>query len=169
MIFQLSILVSPKHHLICCHYLLKHYYPDERGSNPKSINVEKHIFLVGSDVLSISSENDLNWVYRIFDRRTISVKAKNEQVRKIAAIDLVTNLPFGIEVSKDLQIETLEVEKAYYASLKVHTARNITDVAPEQVEFFEVLDVDQPMEEFIKAYWLYPKLIRFELVEVEPL
>jgi len=29
--------------------------------------------------------------------------------------------------------------------------------------------VDQSMEDFIKAYWLYPKLIRFELAEAEPL
>jgi hypothetical protein len=110
----------------------------------------------------------MEWVYRISERRTISVKAKNEQVRKIAAIDLVTNLPFGIEVPPDVPLESVEIEKAYYASLKVYTARNIAGVAADYVEFFKVLDVDQSIEDFIKAYWLYPKLIRFELVEVEP-
>jgi hypothetical protein len=42
-------------------------------------------------------------------------------------------------------------------------------VATDFVEFFEVLDVDQTAEDFIKAYWLYPSYIRFELVEAEPL
>jgi len=42
-------------------------------------------------------------------------------------------------------------------------------VAPEYIEFFKVLDVDQIAEDFIKAYWIYPKYIKFELVEVEPL
>jgi hypothetical protein len=97
------------------------------------------------------------------------VKAKNEEVRKIAAMDLVTNLPFGIEVPKEVPLEEVEVEKGYFASLKVYTARDTTSVAPDSVEFFKVLDVDQSIEDFIKTYWLYPKLIRFELVEVEPL
>ena len=119
--------------------------------------------------LSVSSENRIDWVYRIFERRTVSVKAKNEQVRKIAAVDLLTSLPFGVEVPIDVPMENLEIEKAYFASLKVYTARNIEGTAPEYVEFFEVLDVDQSIEDFIKAYWLYPKLIRFELVEAEPL
>jgi hypothetical protein len=119
--------------------------------------------------LSVSSENRLDWVYRIFDRRTVSVKAKNDQVRKIAAVDLLTSLPFAVEVPLDVPMETLKIEKAYFASLKVYTARNIEGTASELVEFFEVLGVDQSMEDFIKAYWLYPKLIRFELVEAEPL
>ena len=119
--------------------------------------------------LSVSSENRIDWVYRIFDRRTISVKAKNKEVRKIAAVDLLTSLPFGIEVPADVPLDEVAAEKAYFASLKVYTARNIGDASPEYVEFFEVLDMDQSMEDFIKAYWLYPKQIRFELVEVEPL
>ena len=119
--------------------------------------------------MSLSPENRPDWVYRIFDRRTISVKAKNEQVRKIAAVDLTTNLPFGIDVPGSLLINNMQVDKGYFASLKVYTARDITGVPPDSVEFFEDLDVDQSMEDFIKAYWLYPKLIRFELVEVEPL
>ncbi len=63
----------------------------------------------------------------------------------------------------------MEVEKAYLAALKVYTARNVADVAPEYIEFFKVLDVDQIAEDFVKAYWVYPKYIKFELVEVEPL
>ncbi len=115
------------------------------------------------------STDRVDWVYRIFDRRTISVKAKNEEVRKIAAMDLVSNLPFSIEIPKEIPLEDVEVEKGYFASLKVYTARDTSGVASESVEFFKVLDVDQSMEDFIKTYWLYPKLIKFELVEVEPL
>ena len=117
--------------------------------------------------MTVSSENKTDWVYRTFDRRTISVKAKNEQVRKIAAVDLTTNLPIGIDIPPDLPMDDLEVEKAYYASIKVYTVRNVTEVPPDMVDFFRVLDVDQSIEDFIKAYWLYPKLIRFDLVEKE--
>lgn len=35
------------------------------------------------------------------------------------------------------------------------------------VDFFEALDVDQDIEDFIKAYWIYPNKMRFELVEIE--
>jgi hypothetical protein len=97
------------------------------------------------------------------------VKGKNEQVRKLAAIDLFTNVPFGIEVPQDGPFGDVEIGKTYFVSMKVYTAREISGVSPESVDFFTVLDVDQSMEDFIKAYWLYPKLIKFELVEVEPL
>jgi hypothetical protein len=118
--------------------------------------------------LSVPTENRINWVYRVFDRRTISIKAMNKEVRKIAAIDLKTNLPFTIEVPTEVSMESLVLEKAYYASLKVYTDREVKDVQQDFIPFFKVVDVDQPIEDFIKAYWLYPKLIRFELVEVEP-
>lgn len=116
-----------------------------------------------------SSENKTDWVFRKSDRISVYIKAKNAQVRKLAAIDLSTNLPFGIDVPENVSVESVEVEKAYLAALKVYTARNVVDVAPEYIEFFKVLDVDQIAEDFIKAYWIYPKYIKFELVEVEPL
>jgi hypothetical protein len=116
--------------------------------------------------LSVSSDNGIGWIFRIFDRRTILVKAKNEQVQKIAVVDLSTNLPFSIDISKNVSIK---IEKTYFASLKVYTARNVSGVSTDALEFFEVLDVDQSIEDFIKMYWLYPKLIKFELVEAEPL
>jgi hypothetical protein len=117
--------------------------------------------------LPFSPKNN-EWVYRISDRRTISVKAKNDQVRKIAAIDLVTNLPFAIEVPSNIPLDSIDLEKAIYASLKVYTSQNIKGVPPEYIEFFKVLDVDQTIADFIKVYWLFPKLIRFELIEMEP-
>jgi len=117
--------------------------------------------------LSVFSEKSSDWVYRIFDRRTINVKAKNDQVRKVTALDLATNLHFAIDVPANLELEKIEVGNEYLASLKVYTAQKIENVAEEFVEFFKVLDVDQSMDDFIKAYWLYPKLIKFELVETE--
>ena len=124
---------------------------------------------LGSVFLSFFPKNQSGWVYRIFDRRSVSVKGINNEVRKIAVVDLSTNLPFGIDVPSEVKMEELEVEKAYFASLKVYTAQKTENVPKEFVEFFNVLDVDQSIEDFIKAYWLYPKLIRFELVEAEPL
>ncbi len=119
--------------------------------------------------MSVSSSADaVDWVYRIFDRRMMSVKAKNETVQKVAAIDLLTNLPFSADVVSGEVMQKLETDKVYYASLKVFTARNVSSVVPEFVEFFTILDVDQSIEDFIKAYWLYPKLIRFELADAEP-
>jgi hypothetical protein len=119
--------------------------------------------------LSVSSKAKNDWVYRIFDRRSISVKGKNEQVRKLAAIDLLTNVPFGIEVPQDGPFGDVEIGKTYFISMRVYTTREISGVSPESIDFFTILDVDQSMEAFIKAYWLYPKLIKFELVELEPL
>ena len=118
--------------------------------------------------MSVPTDNRSDWVYRVFDRRTISIKAMNTEVRKIAAIDLKTNLPFTIEIPTEVAMESLVLEKAYYASLKVYTAREIKDVQQDLIPFFKEIDVDQPIENFIKAYWLYPKLIHFELAEIEP-
>jgi hypothetical protein len=108
------------------------------------------------------------WVFRIFNRRLLTVKAKNEQVRKISVLDSATSIPFAIDVPKDVSMENVELEKTYFISMNVYTAKNVPNVEPEFVEFFEVLDVDQTAEDFIKAYWAYPKLIKFEFVEAEP-
>jgi hypothetical protein len=116
--------------------------------------------------LASSLESNSGWVFRIFDRRAISVKAKNEEVRKIAVVDLLTGLPFGIDVLPGVSLVEVAVGETYYMRIKVYTSRNLHGVAPEHIDFFEVLDVDQTFEDFIKAYWLYPKLIKFELVEV---
>ena len=37
------------------------------------------------------------------------------------------------------------------------------------VDFFEILDVDQSFEDFVRAYWVYPKHVAFELTKIEPL
>jgi hypothetical protein len=119
-------------------------------------------------VLSGSLEKESDWIYRIFTRRIITVNAKNEQVRKVTATALSTKLAFAIDVPQNVSLESLEVGKSYFASLKVYSAKNSEGVSAEFVEFFQELDVDQSAEDFIKAYWVYPKRIKFELLEVEP-
>lgn len=101
--------------------------------------------------------------------RQVLVKAKNEKVRKVSVVDVLTNAPFPLEAPADFSIESLEVQKGYYATFKVYTLKNVKDVGSDFVEFFAAVDVDQSVEDFIKAYWLYPNYIRFELVEAEPL
>ncbi len=90
-------------------------------------------------------------------------------MRKAVAIDLLVDLPFGFEISKNIPIATVEVEKRFSATLKVYTSKNVEGVENEFVEFFEVLDVDQSFEDFVKAYWIYPNHITFELTEIEAL
>jgi hypothetical protein len=110
-----------------------------------------------------------DWNFRINASRQVAVKAKNDAVRKISAIDVLTNLPFPIEVPQDFQMATLEVGKAYFVTFKVYTLKKAPDVSSDFVAFFQVLDVDQSVEDFVKAYWLFPTYIRFELAEAEPL
>lgn len=117
--------------------------------------------------MTSSLESNSGWVFRIFDRRAISVKAKNEEVRKLAVVDLLTGLPFGIDVLPDVSLADIAIGETYYMRIKVYTSHNLQGVAPEHMDFFKVLDVDQTFEDFIKAYWLYPKLIKFELSEIE--
>ena len=107
------------------------------------------------------------WNFRIVASRQIAVKAKNDKVRRISAIDLLTKLPFLLVAPMDFPIDTLEVEKGYFVTFKIYTLKNVKEVPSDLVEFFAALDVDQNVEDFIKAYWLYPSYIKFELVESE--
>ena len=91
----------------------------------------------------------------------------NQDVRKVSVVDVLTGLPLPLNVPTEIPMEAIELEKDYLATLKVYTLKNAEGVKSDFVEFFEVLDVDQTVEDFINAYWLYPNYIRFELVEVE--
>ena len=90
-------------------------------------------------------------------------------MRKAVAIDLSANLPFAFEIPENVPVETVKVEKTFSATLKVYTSKKVQNVANEFMEFFEVLDVDQSFEDFVKAYWMYPNYIAFELTRIEPL
>ncbi len=95
------------------------------------------------------------------------IKTKNENVRKAAALDVLTNLPIALNVPENISMEDLQPEKEYLAQLKVYTSMNLEGIDKEFVNFFDALDIDQAMEDFIKAYWVYPSKIMFELADLE--
>jgi hypothetical protein len=117
--------------------------------------------------MSASLDIESDWNFRVFDKRLVVVKAKNESGRKVAVLDVVTNLPFAVEVPDMISMQELSVGKEYLANLRVYTSKNLEGVDEDFINFFEALDVDQSIEDFIKAYWIYPSKIRFELIDVE--
>ncbi len=114
---------------------------------------------------SLNLEGD--WNFRVFDKRLVVIKTKNTIVRKVAVLDVLTNLMFAIEVPDMISMQELTVDKEYLANLRVYTAKNVDAVDKDFLDFFEALDIDQNIEDFIKGYWVYPSKIRFELVEIE--
>ncbi len=119
--------------------------------------------------MSATHDKSSDWNYRITEQRQVLVKAKNDRVHEVSVIDLSTNLPFPLEAAEDFSLDSLELQKGYFATMKIYTLKNVGNVDESMVEFFEALDVNQRFDDFIKAYWLYPTLIKFELVEAEPL
>ena len=119
--------------------------------------------------MSASLDKRSDWNYRSIDSRRIVVKGKSDDARKVSVIDVLTGLPFPLEAPTDFEMQSLDIEKGYFATFKIYTLKKVEGVPADFVEFFEVLDVDQKTEDFIKAYWLYPNYIRFELVEAESL
>jgi len=117
--------------------------------------------------MSNSGDITSDWNFRVFDKRLIVVKTKNESVRKVAVLDVLTNLMFVVELPDTISVEELNIEKEYLANLRVYTAKNVEGVDKDFVNFFEALDIDQSIEDFIKAYWVYPSKIRFELIDIE--
>jgi len=114
-----------------------------------------------------SDKEEKEWNFRMTTQRLIVMKTKAESVRKAAALDVLTNLSLALSIPKDFAMEDLALNKEYLANLKVYTSRNLQGVDEEFINFFDAVDVDQNVEDFIKAYWVYPDKIRFELVEVE--
>ncbi len=117
--------------------------------------------------MSATLNENTNWNYRVSDQRLIVIKTKNEKILKAAALDILTNLTFAINIPQNIPMESLENEREYLAHLKVYTSKNLQGIDKEFVNFFEALDIDQAIEDFIKAYWIYPDKISFELIEVE--
>jgi hypothetical protein len=117
--------------------------------------------------MSASWDISSDWNFRVFDKRLIVVKTKNESVRKVAVLDVLTNLMFAVELPDTISMQELSIEKEYLANLRVYTAKNVEGVDRDFVNFFEALDIDQSIEDFIKAYWVYPSKIRFMLESVE--
>ncbi len=117
--------------------------------------------------LSASFNQETDWNFRKTDQRLIVIKTKNANIYKAAALDVLTNLSFALEVPENIPMEDLQLEKEYLTQLKVYTSKSLEGIDKEFFNFFNALDIDQDMENFIKAYWVYPSKIRFELIEVE--
>jgi len=117
--------------------------------------------------MSASIDIESDWNFRVFDKRLVAVKAKNETVRKVAVLDVLTNLPFAVEVPDMISMEELSVGREYLANLRVYSSKNLEGIDEDFTDFFEALDVNQSIEDFIKAYWIYPSKIRFELIDTE--
>jgi hypothetical protein len=64
-------------------------------------------------------------------------------------------------------MQELLMGKEYLVDLRVYTSKNMQGVDSDFIGFFEALDIDQSIEDFIKAYWLYPSKIRFQLESAE--
>jgi hypothetical protein len=117
--------------------------------------------------MSATLDESSDWNFRVYDKRLIVVKAKNEAARKVAVLDVLTNVPFAVEVPEMVSVKELTFDKEYLANLTVYTSKNLEGIDKDYTEFFEAVDIDQSIEDFIKAYWIYPSKIRFELVEIE--
>lgn len=88
----------------------------------------------------------------------------------MAVLDALTNILFMVHVTPGVSampIEELEIGKEYIFNLRVETSKDLSGVKADAISFFEALDIDQTMEDFIKAYWLYPNKVRFQLTEAE--
>lgn len=119
--------------------------------------------------MSASLDVESSWNFRKQDKRLVTVKTKAEHIRKVAVVDELTNIMFMVEVPADSStpLEQLELGKEYLFNLKVLTSKNLNDVKPDAINFFQAIDIDQPIEDFIQAYWLYPTKVRFQLTETE--
>ena len=117
--------------------------------------------------MSASLDVASDWNFRVFDKRLIIVKTKNDNARKAAVLDVLTNIPFTIEVPDIISIQELKAGQNFLANLRVYTSKNLEGIDKDFTDFFEALDIDQNIEDFIKAYWVYPTKIRFELTDLE--
>jgi hypothetical protein len=117
--------------------------------------------------MSASLDVASDWNFRVFDKRLIIVKTKNDNARKAAVLDVLTNIPFTIEVPDIISIQELKVDQNFLVNLRVYTSKNLEGIDKDFTNFFEALDIDQNIEDFIKAYWVYPTKIRFELTDLE--
>ncbi|MCW3995189.1 MAG: hypothetical protein NWE98_03445 [Candidatus Bathyarchaeota archaeon] len=133
----------------------------------KQHKIDSHTVFILVIHLPADLSREADWNYRITDQRLIVIKTKNLNVRKAAALDILTNLPFTLNIPENVPLDDVEQGKEYLAHLKVYTSKNLDGVDKDYVSFFEAVDVDQAVEDFIKAYWIYPNKIRFDLVELE--
>lgn len=131
--------------------------------------LQKWILFFG-DFLSASLNVESDWNFRVLEKRLVSVKTKSEAVGKVAVLDNATDLMFTVEIKDGVSqtpITQLTAGKEYLFNIRVLTSKNLEDVKSDAISFFEAVDIEQSMDDFVKAYWLYPGKIRFQLTEAE--
>ena len=57
-------------------------------------------------------------------------------VRKVAVLDVLTNLMFAVEVPDMISMKGLDVDKEYLADLKVYTSKNVGECRGGFYRFF---------------------------------
>jgi hypothetical protein len=117
--------------------------------------------------LSAALNSEVEWNYRITEKRLVVVKTKSEGARKLAVLDVLSNLMLAAQAIESVDMKQLTPNSEYLFTLKVYTSNKTDEVNKDFVGFFEALDVDQSFEDFVRAYWVYPAKIRFEAIEVE--
>ena len=117
--------------------------------------------------MSASLGVERDWNFRIFDQRLVILKTKNQTIRKTAVLDILTNIMISMEVPESIEIDELVVGKEYLVHIQVYSLKYTGDVDKEFINFLETVDVNQNIEDFIKAYWVYPGKIRFRLESFE--
>jgi hypothetical protein len=117
--------------------------------------------------LSAALNHKAEWNYRVVEHRLIVVKTKNETAHEVAVLDVLTNLSIAVDVAPDIPMEKLQAGKQYLANINVYTSMDVEGVEKDFLGFFEALDINQSIGDFIKAYWVYPTKIRFLLTDAE--
>ena len=64
-------------------------------------------------------------------------------------------------------MESFLSEKEYLAQLRVYASKSLELIDEEFVVFFDAVDIDYALKNFIEAYWICPSKIRLNLVDLE--
>ena len=94
--------------------------------------------------MSASLNVESDWNFRVSDKRLVVVKSKNEVARKVAVLDVLTNLMFATHIPDSVDMGQFVVEREYLFDLRVYTSKFVGEVDKEFVGFFEA-DIDQSM------------------------
>jgi len=117
--------------------------------------------------MSIALDVERDWNFRKLDKRLVVVETKSDAEHKIVVLDVLTNIMFSVHTSEMFNIRVLTVNGEYIFTLNVYTTKKLEDIKTDFLGFFEAIDVDHNIEDFIKAHWVYPGKIHFDLVAVE--
>ncbi|MDR0471215.1 MAG: hypothetical protein LBH79_05785 [Nitrososphaerota archaeon] len=117
--------------------------------------------------MSATLNQEGEWNFRIIAKRLLVVKIKSESPNKLVVLDVISGLIFPLEAPPSVNLDKLEINHEYISNIQVYSSKNLNDIAADFMNFFETLDVEQTIDDFIKAYWVYPSKLRFVLTEIE--